>query len=148
MAGRARTSVKGVKGNQALARLKDQLRRLPVTVAHDAAREAAPLLTRLTRVAFDSGQNVYGEPRGAKYPSKTGAPLTLVDTSYTRDNLRFEQAGTIVRCVLAKPYQRYLIGKYGILPNGGLPVWWDRKLRQIVDAVVQKSAQIAARRAA
>jgi hypothetical protein len=136
------------RGNQALVPLKAALRQMPLSIAHDAARRAAPLLTQLTQLAFASGRGVYGEDRGFRYPSKSGKPLTLIDTGTTRDTLRFVANGTIVRCVLAKPYMKYLIGKYGVLPNGDLPDWWARKLRVIVDEAFARASAGADRRAA
>jgi hypothetical protein len=120
-------------GNSALAQLKDAIRGAPLTIAHEVARQASPMLTGETRAAFASGAGVYGDPRPMS--KMTGAPLTLVKTGLTRDLLRFATAGTIVRCVLAKNYMRYLIGKYTVLPNGAMPVTWKRKLDGIVQAV-------------
>ena len=133
-------------GNAAFARFKNDLAKLPVSVAHEAASEAAPLLTRLTRLAFASGKNVYGEPRDWRRPSATGKPITLVQSGYTRDSLRFEATGTIVRCVLGKSYQKYLIGWYGVLPNGYPPTWWDQQLRQLVSDVEQRHTSRLGRR--
>jgi hypothetical protein len=125
--------VTGQQGNAALARLKSQIAKFPMSLAHDVAKRASPELTRLTATAFSSGRNVYGESREAKYPSATGKPLTLYKSGDTSRTLRFATSGTIVRCVLAKPYMKYLIGKYGVLPNGHMPVSWARELDVIVD---------------
>lgn len=163
-------SAKNRKGDRALERLKEGLKRMPLSVAHDVAKAASPALTTQTRQAFASGRTVYGDPRprsqrrieGAgpvqgplqmidkdsggrakyqraarkrakrpEYLTAPGKPLTLVDTGTTRDDLAFESLGTVVRVVLAQPYQKYLIGKYRILPMGKLPVAWDANLDQI-----------------
>jgi hypothetical protein len=121
----------GLRGDLSkLQGLRARLRALPVTVAHDVAQRAAPAMTGLTQQAFDSGVTVYGEAR----PDGATGPLTLEKTGHTRRTLRFESTGTIVRCVLTAKYQRYLIGKYSVLPNGALPAEWARKLAELVRA--------------
>lgn len=104
---------------------------MPVTIAHDVAQRAAPALTTKTREAFDAGRSVYGEPRpnGAD-----GKPLTLRKSGSVSRDLRFVANGSIVRCVLGPDYARYLIGKYGVLPNGALPADWSRRLHELVKA--------------
>jgi hypothetical protein len=122
-------------GNTALSDLKRKLADLPISMAHQVAREATTELTRLTKAAFFSYRNVYGESRENRYPSATGKPLTLIREGKTRDTLAFTVSGTIVRCVMAEEYMRYLIGKYGVLPNGHMPDSWARSLSLIVDRV-------------
>lgn len=120
----------GLRGDIShIAKLKGAIRDLPKTVAHDVAQRAAPAMTSLTRNAFTSAETVYGEPRPA---GKGGALLTLHKTGATEAQLRFVSVGTIVRCVLGPKWARYLIGKYGILPNGALPAKWSKRLGEIV----------------
>ncbi len=120
----------GLKGNlSSLKGLKQTIRALPVTVAADVAKRAAPALSSEARGAFDSGQTVYGEARPA---GVDGRQLTLVKSGATRDALRFVSIGTIVRCVLPTRWAPYLIGKYSILPNGALPVGWSKRLSAVV----------------
>lgn len=116
-------------GNRALDPIKAAIRGAPRTIAHSVANRAGPAMTSLSREAFAAGQSVYGEPRPE---GVNGSPLTLRKTGATEGALRFRVAGTIIRCVLGTPYAKYLVGKYGILPNGALPVSWIRKLDQIV----------------
>ena len=120
---------KRVRGNAAFADLKAQLRKIPVSLAHDVARQSAPAVTRLTQTAYSAGKQVYGEPRPL---GEGGRPLSLQQSGLTRRTLRFVASGTIVRCVLAAPYMKYLIGKYKVLPNNALPVNWDRTLNEIL----------------
>lgn len=101
-------------------------------MAHDVAQASAPSLTRLTRTAYAAGKKVYGEPRPL---GEGGKPLSLWKSGLTQRTLRFVASGTIVRCVLAKEYMRYLIGKYKVLPNNALPAEWDRELDRIQAAV-------------
>ena len=112
-----------------LKRLRAHLRALPVSVAHEAAKRAAPAMSTLTQSAFTSGRSVYGEARPA---GKGGRVLSLRRTGAVQRELRFVSNGTIVRCVLGPKYARVLIGKYGILPNGALPSAWSRRLAEIV----------------
>jgi hypothetical protein len=118
-----------VAGAASMNALKARIRRMPLTVAHAVAQRAAPATTGLTDAAFDSGRTVYGEarPEGAD-----GRPLSLRRTGATRSALRFVANGTIVRCALGTRYARYLIGKYRVLPNGGLPIIWRRRLEAVV----------------
>jgi hypothetical protein len=120
----------GLRGDlSSIKGLKASLRALPLTVAHGVAQRAAPAMTGLTQQAHASGQTVYGD---ARPPGVDGRPLTLERTGTTKRTLRFTSAGTIVRCVLGTRYAKYLIGKYGILPNGPLPVGWSARLAEIV----------------
>lgn len=117
--------------------VKADLARLPVTVAHAAARDAAPELTRRARAAYESGQTVYGDRR----PDGVKGPLSLKQTGDTFKYLRFVQDGTTIRCRLGTPYARYLIGKYRILPVGdrtAMPAQWSRALQLIVDEALAR----------
>jgi hypothetical protein len=109
--------------------LKATLRAMPLSLAHDVSKRAAPVLTDETLAAYDSGHSVYGEPRPV---GADGAPLTLNATGAVRRDVHFTSQGTVVRCVLGPRYAKYLIGKYGILPNGPLPAGWSHKLRDVV----------------
>lgn len=120
----------GLRGDlRQIADIKRAIKEMPTTVAIDVAKRAAPAMTTLTQEAFSSGQSVYGEarPKGVD-----GQALTLDRTGAVKAQLRFVQIGTIVRCVLGPSYSRYLIGKYGVLPNGALPARWSFKLGTIV----------------
>lgn len=125
-----------LKGNlSSIKGLKTRLQTLPVTIAADVSKRAAPALSTLTANAFSSGRTVYEEARPA---SVNGGPLTLVKSGATRDALKFVAVGTIVRCVLGPKYSRYLIGKYSVLPMGALPAHWSRKLAQLVSETKPK----------
>lgn len=122
-----------LKGNlSSIKALKSTMRALPKTIAADVARRAAPAMTTLTANAFDSSRTVYGDPRPI---GVSGQPLELVKSGRTRDALRFISVGTIVRCVLPTKYAKYLIGRYGVLPNGALPAAWSRRLADVVKEV-------------
>ncbi len=120
----------GLKGNlNTIAGLKKRLRAMPITVAHQVAQRAAPAMTNLTRGAFGSNRTVYGAPRPA---GVDGQPLTLEESGATKRTLQFSATGTVIRCVLGPPWSKYLIGKYDILPNGGMPADWTQTLVAIV----------------
>jgi hypothetical protein len=119
-----------LKGNLSPLRgLKQTIRALPLTVAADVSKRAAPALTGLTQQAFGSNQTVYGDARPA---GVDGQALSLVKSGATRDALRFISIGTVVRCVLPTRYAKYLIGRYGVMPSGALPAKWSAKLAQLV----------------
>ena len=106
---------------------------------------AGPVQGPLQRLRSDSGgKDKYAKAarKRAKKPEylrmSTGKPLDLVDTGRTRDDLAFETLGTVVRVVLAAPYQKYLIGKYKILPIQVIPVAWDKSLDRIAQAELSR----------
>jgi len=117
------------KGNQTLASLKSKLAEMPRTVAVDVAKRASPQLTTLTQEAFTGGQTIYGEARPL---GVDGQPLDLYRTGSVAAQLKFTTNGTIVRAVLGPKHAKYLIGKYGILPNGSMPVRWRAALDTLV----------------
>ncbi len=119
-----------LKGNlSSLNDLKKVLRKMPITVAHDVAKRSAPVMTTETRAAFKGGRSVYGEARDK---GADGQALDLVDTGAVALGLHFVAIGTVLRARLGPDYAKYLIGKYGILPNGALPTRWARLLSEIV----------------
>lgn len=123
----------GLRGDLSQMRgLKQRLRAMPISVAHDVAQRAAPAMTGLAREAFDAGRSVYGDTRPQS--KVDGRALTLNRTGATKGTLRFTAAGTIVRCVLGTRWAKYLIGKYGILPNGTLPAQWTKTLQDLTAA--------------
>ena len=132
----ARSSLSGRLDN--FRRLKSTLRKLPQAVAVRAAQRAAPELTQLTRSAFDSGRTVYDQPRPR---GEEGNQLDLVETGAVRSLLRFDSFGTTVRAVLSTRYARFLIGKYKILPNGAIPLEWQKVLREIVEEELNKETE-------
>jgi hypothetical protein len=116
------------KGISSLARLRSTIKELPLRIRADVARDAQAVLTKALDESFDSGKTVYGQarPLGVK-----GNALSLVATHKTRSALAFVAVGTIVRAQLNTKYARYLIGKYGILPQS-LPASWRAELESIV----------------
>jgi hypothetical protein len=113
-----------------LSDLKRIIQKAPITVAQDVAKRAAPALTALTVQAFNSGANVYGDPRPL---GVDGRQLTLRKSGATARTMKFtSDGGTIVRCVLGPEYAKYLIGRYGVLPNGALPARWSARLGELV----------------
>lgn len=115
-------------GINSLNRLRASIKALPLRIRSAVAKDAEAVLTSAVRDAFDAGETVYDTPRPS---GKAGQRLTLVRTGATRSDLGFVAIGTIVRAVLGRKYQRYLVGKYQILPQR-LPAEWSKKLGQIV----------------
>lgn len=117
-----------LRGVDSIKALKQGLRALPLSVAHSVAQRSAPAMTGLTRQAYASGRSVYGDPR----PSGVdGKPLTLHKTGAAEEALSFVASGTVIRSRLGPNYVRYLIGKYGVLPNGPLPVSFTDAIARI-----------------
>lgn len=132
------------RGNLSIREFKAHLQALPITVAEDIAKQAAPLLTAFVQQAFDSGVNVYGDARPV---GVDGQSLTLVHTGDTRRALKFVRDGTLIRAHLGPRYARYLIGKYRILPMGdrtAMPVAWVRALDELVRTVQARPSRVAA----
>lgn len=130
----------GLKGDlSTLKGLNAKIRQMPLSIAHEVAQRSAPVLTGEAQNAYATGRTVYGDARPL---GVHGNELTLVRTGLTLSTLRFAATGTIVRCVLGPKYARFLIGKYGILPNGNaaIPARWTALLRGIVDAVFAEQA--------
>lgn len=114
--------------------IKKRLREAPLSVAHAVANRGAPALTSRAQAAFASGQDVYG---GSRHTGKDGRALTLVKTGAVKSRLGFLGVGTQIRCDLGTRYARYLIGKYGVLPNSkaAIPAAWASDLLRIVREV-------------
>jgi hypothetical protein len=132
-------------GGLSLRDFKARVRQLPITVAREVAKQAAPMLTQFAQTAFDTGRNVYGDPRPK---GKDGRDLTLVETGKTRRQLRFvTDGGTVVRAQLGPRYARYLVGKYRILPIGdrtAMPINWIRALNELAREAVANPRRVAA----
>lgn len=105
--------------------LSKKLQALPKRLAQDVAARVAPVITGMAQSAYASGKTVYGESRPA---GVNGNALDLVVTGDAQGGVRFNAVGTIVRAVIPVRYARFLVGKYKILPVGGLPVAWSRAI--------------------
>lgn len=120
--------------------------------AIDLAAKVAPELTDLAHGSFGARQSVYGDPRthhnekgrkfkGRKYHGRSpggkrkgDTALTLVRTGTVLGSLTFTSRGTsTVTAVLSTKYARYLIGKYGVLPNSkaAMPVAWQNAIKAL-----------------
>jgi hypothetical protein len=120
----------GLRGNLSTIKgVKAALRALPKSMAHNVAQKGAPALTTLTRAAFYGNRNVYGDRRPL---GVDGHPLSLVQSGRTSRTLEYKASGTVIRVVLGTDYARYLIGKYGILPNGAMPSSYEQALGEIL----------------
>jgi len=132
----------GVRGNiNNLRRLKKQIAELPKKTAERVATKAAAALTTWVRASYDGGVSVYGDARENA--------VDLVATNKVRNAIGFVAVGTLVRAVLTQSYARFLIGKYGILPNqdAAMPNSWRTGLDEItkteVDAVAKETLDAA-----
>ena len=118
--------------SKGMRELRAALKGMPLELASQVADRGAPALTTITRATFASGQTVYGNQRPA---AVGGGQLSLVKSGTTAAQLRFVASGRVIKCVIGPDYAKYLIGKYKILPNGGLPASFVRKLSDVVTEV-------------
>jgi hypothetical protein len=128
-----KAGVRKTKGS--IDKIVASYKELTTSMRHTVARESAPRVTTLADRNFDASLTVYDQSRSSmKWAA--GKQLSLHKTGLTRNTLRFQESGTLVRCVLAKNYMRYLIGKYEILPPGNkyIPPKW----RAAIDSIVRK----------
>lgn len=118
------------KGGGFVKDLQAKLRTFPLTVAQEIAGQAAPALTDMAQGSFDSGRNVYGD---ARPPGVDGQPLTLRKSGDAEAAVAFAATGTQVRTPIFPKYFRYLIARYGVMPNGraAIPAAWKEKLNEI-----------------
>ena len=114
--------LRATRGGGFITDLKAKLRAYPVTMAQEIAGKAAPALTDLAQASFDGGQNVYGQAIALR--GKTGD---------TEAAIRFAVTGTQIRTPVYPKYFKYLIAKYGVMPNGraAMPTAWKDKLKTI-----------------
>lgn len=133
-----------LRAGTSIREFKQGLAKLPISVAHTIAQQAAPMLTRLAQDAHAARTNVYGDP----YPAGvSGEQLDLVFSGDTQRTLRFVVNGTIVRCQLGPKYAKYLIGKYKILPIGdrtAMPIRWVRALDELARTAIDRPNLVAA----
>lgn len=110
-------------------RVRSAMKGLPLRIRSVVAKDVAPMLTMAVQESYDSGQTAYSTPRPK---GVSGAALTLKKTGATRSDIGFVAVGTIVRAVLGRKYQRYLVGKYGVLPTGRLPAKWSEAIGGVI----------------
>lgn len=133
-----------VKGppTQKLRNFSKKLRAVPRVAAIDVARRAAPAISRLAPRSFNAGLDVYDAPRRL---GRRGNALSLVRTGDARGSLQFaSDGGARIRAVLSRPYVRYLIRKYKILPigNAAMPVRWQLTINTIFAEVLGRALGI------
>lgn len=109
------------------------LRELPRTIAAHTAKEGAPVLTAELQGTYESRRNAYGDPNPV---GENGEQLTLKDSGDLDAALDFTATGSVMKTKTLPRYARYLIGKYGVLPNNNvaIPIAWSRRLDAIVKA--------------
>lgn len=129
------------KGITSLNRLRASIKALPLRIRTAVAKDARGILDDYMQDAFREGRTVYDTPRPL---GVNGNRLTLKKSGITQATLHFKVVGTIIRAELARRYQRYLIGKYKIMPQR-LPVRYAQALEQLVREYVEDFEREAAR---
>lgn len=115
-----------------LREFNNRLAAFSKTFAIRVAAKVAPAITALAVAAYQSGTTVYGYAR----PMGKRGKLSLYKSGLAFRTTRFtSDGGSKIRAVLSKPYVKYLIGKYKILPcgNQALPWTWLLAIRKIVN---------------
>ena len=127
-----RTKLKrgGVKD---LRRIAANLGKLPKTIGQRVAADVSKDFSAATAAAYASGTTPYGDAR----PLGKHGPVTLKRTGKTEASLRFEAIGTTIRASFRTGWARFLVGRFRILPMGGLPVAWVK----IAEGSAQRLAQ-------
>ncbi len=130
--------VKGPPTNN-LRLFNKRLQTVPRVAAIEMAKRAAPIISRMAQRSFDAGLDVYDSPRRL---GRHGNALRLrKKNDAARASLVFtSDGGTKIRAVLARPYVKYLIGKYKILPigNAALPPRWQFALNTLFSEVLAR----------
>ena len=116
-------------GIASIGALRTRIKALPLRIRASVAKDAEAVLTQRAQEAYDSGKTVYDTPRPVS--KVTGAALTLKKSGKARAAVAFVAIGTIVRAQLGMKYAKYLVGKYGILPQS-LPAQWRADLEKLV----------------
>jgi hypothetical protein len=133
-----------VKGppTENLRRFNNRLADLPRVLAVEAARRAAPIISRYARASFDSGKTAYDSPRPL---GSHGNMLSLVQSGATRAALQFtSDGGSKIRAVLGTRYAKFLIGKFKILPigNAAMPMRWRLALNTLVAEIIGRAVGV------
>lgn len=116
--------------------LKRSLKSVPVTAVAEIAKRSAPAVTAHAQASFRGGQDVFGAPR---LEAVQGGNLSLVKSGATQAAIQFIATGRDIRVARLPRYAKYLIGRYGILPNGKqLPNAWRGTIGAIAKAVLDK----------
>ncbi len=112
-----------------LAKLSSVLRALPVAIAQEVAKRAAPVISRFAKESFDKSVDPYGAPWA---PSVDGSVITLRATGTMEKFVHYVAIGTKLRVALGVKYAKYQIGKRPIFPRAGLlPAQYSAELEQL-----------------
>lgn len=121
------------KAIASMANFEADLRRLPTTVAIEAARLAAPKLTELVKVTFSQAETPYGV---GWLPGADGQKITLRKSGALEKNVAYTATGTRIRLRLGVSYAKYQVGRRRVAPRrgGALPAAYSAAL---ADAAVE-----------
>lgn len=75
------------------------------------------------------------------YLRHDGTPLDLVKSGATKAGLRFTTTRLRVKAAFTTTYQKFLIGKYKILPIKAVPPEWDTELARLAHVAFLREAQ-------
>lgn len=120
-----------------LKKFSEELRRLPRTVAHQVAAEAAPELTKAAEATFNASEDADGN---AWLPGEDGKTVKLRKTGALARTIRYVAIGALLRVSLGVAYAKYQIGKRPIFPRQ------DEPLPESYTHVLQRKAVEVVRR--
>jgi hypothetical protein len=124
-----------MSGLETFDALRRKLAKLP-EVATSIAPKIAAMFTAEAQRAFDSGKSVHGVP----FTSDSGEALDLRESGAIRSSaVRYTATGATIRASVGSVrHARYQL-KHGFLPRR-IPVEWQAKAAQIIDAELTKEA--------
>lgn len=116
-----------------MAKFEADLRRLPTSVAIEAARLAAPKLTALVKEGFAQSETPYGV---GWLPGADGQKVTLRKSGSLEKQTVYTAVGTKIRLRLGVSYAKYQVGRRPVAPQrgGALPAAYSAAL---ADAAVE-----------
>lgn len=118
-----------------MSKLAANLRALPVSLANEIAKRAAPVISEFSKETFDTSRDPYGAPWA---PGVDGQRVTLRDTGKLETFVRYVAIGKRIRVALGVPYAKYQIGKRPVYPRAGL---LPKKYAEALERLAQTTAQ-------
>jgi hypothetical protein len=129
------------RGLDTIAKFRAKVRALPLTLRAEVAKAGEVAITALLRDDFAAERTAYGTQRPLSVHSDK---LSIVKSGATKRDLKFVAIGSILRVHLGQRYDRYLIGKYKVLPISTIPAKWQEALMRVVDDAVKRFEREAA----
>jgi hypothetical protein len=127
--------------SRSLHSFANDLRRLPLVVAHKVAAAAAPVITELARATFEKSET----PEGVGWkPGTDWQKVTLRKSGDLARHLVYVAIGAKLRVALGVAYAKYQIGRRPVFPRQGdhLPREYVEALQRIAVQVVREEMKL------